>query len=258
MSLQKIALSALSIAAVACIGLVPAHADDAAAPLTKAQVEQMIHDYIAANPKLIMDSVNDYQKKEMEEHATVGMKKNEGSLSKDTTSPEAGDPHGDVTVVEFFDYNCHFCKGAFPAVQGLLDKDKKVRVVFKEFPILGPSSETASKWALAAQKQGKYFEFHKAMMNNKEQINDDLLAKVAGSVGMDVKKAQTDINLPEIAAQLGKNRALAADLDINGTPAFIIGDDLSRGAIPEEVMEKKINDAREAAAKTGGDAVKKE
>ena len=151
--------------------------------------------------------------------------------------------------MEFFDYNCHFCKGALPAVQSLLEKDKNVRIVFKEFPILGPTSETAAKWALAADKQKKYFEYHKAMMNNKEPINDALLEKVAKNVGMDVDKAKAYIALPEVQLQLQKNRALASELDINGTPAFIIGDDISRGAIPEDEMEQKISAVRAAAKK---------
>jgi protein-disulfide isomerase len=261
MSLQKNAFSALSLmAVVGCIGLAPAAqaADPASAPaaattaLTKEQIDQTIHDYIMNNPKLIMESVDNFQRKNMrdrEAHASEDVKKNRDVLTKDASSPEAGDPKGDVTVVEFFDYNCHFCKGSFPAVQSLLDKDKKVRVVFKEFPILGPSSETAAKWALAADKQKKYFEFHKAMMDNKEQINDELLERVAKSVGMDVDKAKMDISSPDVAGQLAKNRALAEQLDINGTPAFIIGDDISRGAIPEDEMEQKITAIRAAAGK---------
>ena len=245
MSFQKLALSALSLAAIVCIGFAPAHADEQA--LTKAQVEQVVHDYIMNNPKLIMDSVDDYQKKAMQARSSEGLKKNKESLTKDTSSPEAGNPKGDVTVVEFFDYNCHFCKGAFPAVQSLLEKDKNVRIVFKEFPILGPTSETAAKWALAADKQKKYFEFHTAMMNNKEPISDDLLAKVAKGVGMDVDKAKADVASPEVVQQIAKNRALAGELDINGTPAFVIGDDISRGAIPEEEMALKISQVRSAA-----------
>ncbi len=249
MSLQKIALSALSFAAAVCIGFAPAQAADPAPVLTKEQVQQIVHDYIMDNPKLIMESVDAYQHKTEAAHASEGLKKNKDILTKDSTSPEAGNPKGDVTIVEFFDYNCHFCKGAFPAVQSLLEKDKNIRVVFKEFPILGPSSEVASKWALAAQKQKKYYEFHAAMMNNKEQITDELLEKVAKGVGMDVSKARMDTSSPDVLAQLEKNRVLAGELDIQGTPAFIIGDNVSRGAVPEDIMEQQISDIRAAAKK---------
>jgi len=247
MSLQKIALSAVSLAAIAFIGLTSAQAATATPALTKAQVEQIVHDYIMNNPKVLMDSVAGYQQKmqaDREAQAGEELKKNMSTIVKDVNSPEAGNAKGDVTVVEFFDYNCHFCKGAFPAVQGLIDKDKKVRVVFKEFPILGPSSQTAAQWALAANKQGKYFAFHAAMMNNKEQINDDLLQKVAKSVGMDIDKAKVDINSPEVATEIAKNRTLAEQLDINGTPAFIVGDQINRGAIPEDALEQEISEIR--------------
>ena len=252
MSLQKVALSALSLTAVVCLSLVATPAAAAGSALTKEQVQGMIHDYIMENPRVIMESVDNYQKKMMadrEAHATEDVKKNKGMLTQDADSPEAGNSKGDVTVVEFFDYNCHYCKGALPAVQSLIDKDKKVRVVFKEFPILGPTSETAAKWALAANKQKKYFEFHTAMMNNKERIDDALLEKVAKDVGMDVDKAKADLSSPEIMAELSKTRSLAEQLDINGTPAFIIGDDISRGAISEDAMEQKIKTIRDGGKK---------
>jgi len=248
MSLQKIVLSALSLATVMCIGFASVQAADTApasdqaasaqksvkaAALTKDEINTMIHDYIMNNPQVLMQSVEEYQKKSVEDRAA--------QASKDVNSPEAGNPKGDVTVVEFFDYNCHYCKGAFPAVQSLIEKDKKVRVVFKEFPILGPTSGTAAKWALAAQKQKKYFEFHAAMMNNKEPISDELLARVAKNVGMDVDKAKEYVASPDAMIEITKNRKLAEQLDLNGTPAFIIGGNISRGAISEEEMESQIS-----------------
>lgn len=236
MKTSKIALPAVSLAVALCIGLsAPVLAAEA---LTKDQVNAMIHDYIMSNPQVIEQSMNDYQKKQQEDRAA--------QAATDPASPVAGNPKGDVTVVEFFDYNCHFCKGALPAVQGMIDKDKKVRVVFKEFPILAQSSETAAQWALAANKQHKYFEFHKAMMNNKERIDDELLEKVAKSVGMNVEQAKKDAASPEVADELAKTRALADQLQISGTPAFIIGGNINRGAIPEEEMEKQVAATRAA------------
>lgn len=257
MSLKKIVLSVAIVALVAGLGLTLAKADDKDAPaaaektagLSKADVEKIVHDYIVANPKLIMDSVDDYQQRAMTEQSTEGLKKNQETLYKDPASPEAGNPKGDVTVVEFFDYNCHFCKGAFPSIQTLLEKDKNVRVVFKELPILGQSSITAAKWALAADKQHKYYAFHSAMMENKDPISDDLLESVAKKVGMDVDKAKGYVSSSDAMVQLQKNHTLAADLGISGTPGFIIGDNISRGAIPLEDMQKMIADLRAAAPK---------
>lgn len=221
--------------------------------------DKAIHDYIMNNPKVLMDSVAAYQQKmqadqqaEMEKRqANAGdeLKKNKSTVYDDANSPTAGDPNGDVTMVEFFDYNCHYCKGAFPEVQDLMNKDKKVRFIFKEFPILAPTSQLAAQWALAANKQGKYFAFHTAMMNNKEPITDALLEKVGKDIGLDIAKAKQDLASPDIAAELEKNHVLAEQLAITGTPTFIIGDQINRGVIPEEAMVQEIKDIRAGAAK---------
>ncbi len=248
MSFKNTVLPALAFAALFCFGLTPARADEPAAkPLSKADVEAIVHDYIQNNAQVILDSVENYQKKTEQARQEAGLAKNKDALFKDVGSPEAGNPDGDVTVVEFFDYNCHYCKGAFPAVQSLLDKDKKIRFVFKDFPILGPTSDTAAKWALAAQNQKKYFEFHKAMMNNKSPISDELLEKVAKGIGMNVALAKVDVASSETLLQLEKNKALANDMGLRGTPAFIIGSDVIPGAIPLEEIEKKIAEQRKAA-----------
>ena len=216
--------------------------------LSKADVEKIVHDYIMNNAQIVMDSINQYQMKSEQGRQEAGLAKNKDALFNDSTSPEAGNPSGDVTVVEFFDYNCHYCKGAFSAVKALLDTDKKVRFVFKDFPILGPASETAAKWALAAQKQKKYFEFHSAMMNNKSPIDDDLLTKVAKDVGLNIDQAKNDLASSEVLLQIEKNKALANDMGLRGTPAFVVGKDVIPGAIPLEELQKKIADQRQAAA----------
>ena len=154
-----------------------------------------------------------------------------------------------MTIVEFFDYNCGYCKKAFPEIQSLLGKDKKIRFVFKDFPILGPSSETAAKWALAAQKQKKYFAFHTLMMQNKTRIDDDLLESVAKKAGLDVAQAKKDIESSDILVQIEKNRSLAGNLGLGGTPAFIIGDDVVPGALSLEEIENRIADLRKSRAK---------
>jgi protein-disulfide isomerase len=216
----------------------------APANLTKADVEKIVHDYIVDNPLLILSSVDDYQKKIMLSTQNSALEKNQDFLFKDADSPEVGNPAGDVTVVEFMDYNCHYCKLAMPTVMSLLEKDKKLRIIFKDFPILGPTSETAAKWAIAAQKQKKYFEFHKAMMGNKSPISDALLEKIAKNLGLDVAQAKKDANSTEVAQQIGKNHALGSELGLSGTPAFIIGDEVFSGIMPLEDMEKKISELR--------------
>jgi protein-disulfide isomerase len=248
--LKTIVLPALALVVAAALWAVPAKAaDEGAKSLSKADVEKIIHDYIVANPQVILNAVDDYQRTGAAARAVEGMSKNKDNLQNDPASAFVGNPDGDVTVVEFFDYNCHFCKDALPTVMKLLDKDKNVRFVFKDFPILGPTSETAAKWALAANKQKKYFEFHKAMMENKTPIDDALLEKVAAGVGMNVDQAKKDIASQEILLQIEKDRTLANDIGIRGTPAFVVGDELVSGALTLESLEKKVAEQREKAKK---------
>lgn len=237
------------VLSIAGISWAKAAEETPAKNLSKADIEKIVHDYILDNPQVILESVNEYQKKSTQARQDNALEKNKDFLFKDNGDPEAGNPEGDVTIVEFFDYNCHFCKSAFADVQDLVKKDGKVRVVFKEFPILGPSSETAAKWALAAHKQKKYFEFHKALMGNKEPVNDTLLEKIATNVGMSVDQAKKDITGTEILLQIEKNRSLANQLGINGTPAFVIGKEIIPGGIPLEEMERKVAEQRKADGK---------
>jgi protein-disulfide isomerase len=221
----------------------------APASLTKADVEKIIHDYIVDNPLLILNSVDDYQKKITLSTQNSALEKNQDFLFKDADSPEVGDPAGDVTIVEFMDYNCHYCKLAMPTVMSLLEKDKKLRVIFKDFPILGPTSETAAKWAIAAQKQKKYFEFHKALMGNKIPLSDAVLEKIAKDLGLDVAQAKKDADSTEVAQQISKNQALGSSLGLSGTPAFIVGEEVISGVMPLEDMQKMIAAQRAKKAK---------
>jgi len=246
---RNIVLTALALALAGFIGMTHVKAADDAKNLSAADVEKIVHDYIVSNPQVILDSVDDYQRKAASIRAEEGMKNNRDVLFNDAGSPEIGNPKGDVTVVEFFDYNCHFCKDALPTVLGLLEKDKNVRFIFKDYPILGPTSDTAAKWALAAHKQKKYFEFHQAMMNNKTPINDTLLEKIAADVGMNVEQAKNDAKSPAILVQVEKNSTLARDLGISGTPAFIVGEEVVRGGMKLEDLEKKIAEKRAAPKK---------
>ncbi|MFH1157499.1 MAG: DsbA family protein [Pseudomonadota bacterium] len=238
---KRTVLPALVAAAICFGGFSPAKSAPAAEkPFSKSDVEQIIHDYIVNNPQIILNSVDDYQRKTLQSHQGAALEKNKDFLFNDSSSPDAGNPDGDVTIVEFFDYNCVYCKNAFFDVQKLLEKDKKVRFVFKDSPVLGPTSEAAAKWALAAQKQKKYFEYHKALMSNKTPLTDEVLEKIAAGLGLDVPQAKKDIEGADILLQLEKNRALAAGIGINSTPTFIVGDDMNPGAMNLEQMEKMV------------------
>src|SRR5205823_3690220 len=153
-------------------------------------------------------------------------------LLRDNTSPVGGNASGDVTIVEFFDYACPHCKAAEPSVAQLVRDDAKVRVVYKELPILGDASVAAARAALAAHAQGKYQAFHDALMKVPGAPNEATVFRVASEVGLDVERLKKDMASPDIAATLQKNYTLAQSLGINGTPAFVIGDAFAPGAVP--------------------------
>ena len=136
----------------------------------------------------------------------------------------AGNPNGDITVVEFFDYNCGYCKRGLHDVIKLVESDPKVRVVFKELPILSKGSEEASRVAIAAGRQGKYWDMHKAMLEAKGQMNEANALAIATKLGLDIDKLKKDMASPEVEAEIKKSEALAKKMGVNGTPHFLVGD----------------------------------
>lgn len=226
--------------------------------LTRSDVERIVHEYIMAHPDDILAAVQSFQDKMARNQQQDAVKRNRDDLYATGASPEIGNPKGDVTVVEFFDYNCGYCKKVTPQLVQLVEDDKNVRVVLKDLPILGPSSETASKWALAAHKQGKYFTFHQALMKNRAPITDTLLEQTAQLVGVNVNQARTDMGGTEFLLQIERNRALATKMDVHGTPAFAIGDELAPGAISLDEMKSMIAKARAAKKSKPEDSKKKD
>lgn len=237
-------MSALSLMTAAMIfAAAPARAE-----MTEADVQRIVEQYLMDHPETILKSVDSYQRKTMETRSTDAIKRNNDDLFRDQRSPFIGSEKADVVIVEFFDYNCGYCKKAFPELKSVVDGDKKLKVIFKDLPILGPTSETAAKWALAAHMQGKYFEFHQAMMKHQGPITDDVLEKAAKEAGADVAKIKTDMNSTDVTVQIEKNKALANQMGISGTPAFVIGQEVIPGAVPKETIEQKIAEVRKNAA----------
>lgn len=238
----RLALSVLAATGIA-FWLVSASAEDtapAATVMTKEDVQVIVRDYIKEHPLEILNSVDEYQRGRASAQHKEGLKQNEFALFKEK-SPETGNPKGDVTIVEFFDYNCGYCKRVLPTIQSLLDEDKNLRIIFKDFPILGPSSELAARWALASEKQGKYFEYHKALMSAHGAINEETLTTIAKGVGLDVEKLKKDAQDSEISGIISKNRNIAASIGLTGTPAFIIGSQVAPGAVPLDQFKAMIN-----------------
>jgi protein-disulfide isomerase len=240
-------LPALALVAGAVAFDLPARAAEAA--LTdnqKTEVQQVIKQYLRDNPEVIIEAFQAYQEKQQREQMANAAGKITEFKDKLTAAdlPEAGNPKGDITVVEFFDYNCGYCKKAIEDIKSVLETDKNVRFVFFDMPILGPTSMTAAKWAHAAHAQGKFFEFHKAVLEHNGGLNDDVLAEIAGKVGMDVEKAKKDANDPAVAEALEKSLQMGHDIGIQGTPGFIIGTDLFPGYLGQDGLKKAIDDAR--------------
>lgn len=150
-------------------------------------------------------------------------------IYEDPNAPVIGNPQGDVTLVMFFDYRCPYCKKVSDVVEQLARTDPSVRVVYKEFPILGRASLVAARVALAAERQGKYIEFHRAMMKTRGRITDDNIMSVARDVGLDMARLKQDLADPEIDKMIERNKELAAALHIHGTPAYVVNSKVARG-----------------------------
>ena len=163
----------------------------------------------------------------------------------DPAAPVGGNPDGDVTLVEFFDYNCPYCRRVAPSVAELVETDPDLRVVYKEYPILGPGSQFAARAALASAKQGKYASFHHALMEADGQVTEQTVIEVARTVGLDIERLRADMEDPAIQEAIARNLQLANALGITGTPSFIIGQELVPGAVDLGTLLGLIDRARE-------------
>jgi len=215
----------------------------------KKVIEGIVREYILKNPEVISEAIQSLRERNQQqarERVRKTLVSRRSELLNDPLTPVGGNPQGDVTIVEFFDYRCGYCKRVFSAVQKLLNTDGNIRYVFKEFPILGPDSVTAAKVALAVWKidKRKYEPFHKAMMPTKAALTESRVMKIVAGVGLDVKAVKKAMLGRDIAALIEKNFALAQALDINGTPAFVIGDEVVRGAIDLAALKQLVSQAR--------------
>jgi len=203
-------------------------------PLARQAMEQMIEQYIRTHPEVIEQSLQALETRRQEDErqrSKTALATRQNDLLQDPSSPVSGNPAGEVTLVEFFDYRCGYCKRAAGAVTQLQKDDARVRIVYKDLPILGEASELAAKAALASKAQGKHQAFHEALLAANGDITKDSILSIAGEVGLDAKRLETDMANPEWQSVIDRNRALARDLGINGTPGFIVGTELVPGAL---------------------------
>jgi protein-disulfide isomerase len=209
--------------------------------------EQRIREYLLKNPEVIMEALQILQERQKAAEAenlqrTIAERSEE--ILNDPAAPVGGNPEGDVTLVEFFDYNCPYCRRVAPTVVELEEADSDLRLVYKEFPILGPGSQFAARAALASRRQGKYVAFHKALMQATEQVNEETVLGIAREIGLDTERLEQDMQDPAIEDAIARNLQLANALGITGTPSFIIGQEVVPGAVGLGTLQSLIERAR--------------
>jgi len=217
-------------------------------PAFQQAVEQVVEQYLRTHPEVIEQSLRILQAKrqaEERERSRQVIATKQAELLNDPDSPVSGNLEGDVTVVEFFDYRCGYCKRVAETVTQLQQEDPNVRVVYKDYPILGEASELASRAALASKVQGKHLAFHEALLASEQELTQETVFSIATKIGINVEQLQKDMGSPSIETMINRNRALARELGINGTPGFIVGTELAPGAVELKDLKNLIRQVRQ-------------
>jgi protein-disulfide isomerase len=217
-------------------------------PQQKQEIERIVRDYLIQNPEIMVETSKELEKRQTalqaEEHKRIIFQK-KTSIFKARSDFVIGNTAGDITVVEFFDYNCGWCKRAVDEMTKLVNADPNVRVVLKELPIFGENSTFAAKAAMASINQGKYWDFHRALMKER-QVTRDNVFKVAEKVGLNIARLKEDMANPAYDAVLKENAEIAQSLGIEGTPGFIIDAKVNVGFVPADGLKEMIADIRKA------------
>lgn len=209
----------------------------------RAEVEKIVERLLMEKPELIIEALRKYEKQQAQaerEQQAAAIEENLEQIENDPGDPIMGNPQGDVTLVEFFDYACGYCKRVYPALEKMIADDPKLRMVMKEFPILGEASVFAAKVSLSAKRQGKYPEFHKALMELRGSLKPDVILTIAKDVGLDMEQVKTDMDSLQVNATIQRNLQLARKLGINGTPSFVISGILIPGAVPADELKQMV------------------
>ncbi|MFC4349972.1 DsbA family protein [Fodinicurvata halophila] len=208
-------------------------------------MERVVENYILENPEIILRALEVLETRKQEEaqrSRQQALEENRDALFRDQTTPVLGNPDGQLTLVEFFDYQCGYCKEASPGLQQLLERNAEVRLVMKEFPILGQASMTAARAALAAREQDRYEELHWALMAHRGQLDENRIMDIAEEAGLDTEQLREDMGSPHIDEELRRNYALAENLNINSTPTFVTPSAVIPGALPADRLESMLED----------------
>ena len=242
------ALAALTLA-------LPAQALDLSA-MTDAERDAFraeVRAYLLENPEVLMEAIAVLEQRQTEDQITADRQKvvmNAAELFEDADAWVGGNPEGDVTVVEFMDYRCSFCRRAHPEVNALIEGDGNIRYIVKEFPILGDESVAASRFALAVRAvagDSAYADVHDRLMTARGAMNEDTFARIGEELGLDTDAILAEMASPEIDRILQENYALAQALEISGTPSFVFQTDLVRGYVPLASMQDIVQAIRDGS-----------
>jgi len=209
--------------------------------------EELKQETIRKNPEIVLEalSILEQQKNEAQDAARKDiLSQQRDVLENDPNAPVLGNPNGDVTVIEFFDYNCSYCKKVMPEVKSLIAADKNIRLVYREWPILGEGSVFAAKAALASRAQGKYEEFHWALMEMRNRADETTVLRIAEKVGLDIEELLKDMEKPTVSEHIAMSMRITQALGFNGTPSFIIGNNLIPGFVEKDALADYVSKAR--------------
>ena len=217
----------------------------------KTELQSIIREYLVQHPEVLQEAMAELEKRQVAaeaEKTKAAVKNNAQTLFDSSRQVVVGNAQGDVTLVEFFDYNCGYCKRALTDLTDLMKDDSKLRVVLKEFPVLGPGSQEAAQVAIAARMQDKsgkkYFDFHQRLLSGRGQADRARALAAAKEAGFDMAKLERDMASPEVKATIEENMKLAEQLGLNGTPSYVVGSDVVVGAVGLEALKGKVKAAR--------------
>ncbi|KEJ94460.1 membrane protein [Pseudosulfitobacter pseudonitzschiae] len=213
----------------------------AAQELNEADIKRLALEAILEKPEILIEALSILQEREnvaLAEAQTDALSELRDDFEQN--APIFGNLDGSVTLVEFFDYNCGYCRRAAPEVKAVLEASKDVRIIYREFPILGPGSEVAARASLASRNQGKYQQFHEAMMALNAQAVEASVMKIAGDVGLDLEILKTDMQSDLVSDHIAASLRFAEALGITGTPTFVLGEEIIPGVIERGTLLEKI------------------
>jgi len=220
-------------------------------PQQRQAIEQIVKDYLLKNPEVLQEAMTELERRQQEAQKTAqatALKDEREKLLNAPRNNVVGNLSGDVTLVEFFDYNCGYCKRALGDLKALMKADPKLRVVLKDFPVLGPESVEASRVALAVRQQiqgDRLFEYHTKLLETRGPVNGARALAVAREMGLDVERLKTKMDSPEVRAAVQENVGLGDKLGLSGTPAFVVGDSVVSGAVGADPLRQAISSVRQ-------------